>query len=224
MASNTDALQGLGAVFPDDQIANVKQWNRDRGWGFTDNEIAVAATKVASLPSPDPLRVRLPVLVPYLDSVGKTFEELVGIMTSLHSPTRRDAELTSNEEGLRLLPGIMHSRGLTWEVIGLQSNHGAAPAICQGENSAHAGVLAAACHLPGWVQQLGTRDVPEVALAGYQIRWGLGDTEEWTEEWDKVPWLHCPGFRRRHLCLDFIMATPPNTYGLASPEVFQRVR
>jgi hypothetical protein len=151
VASNTDALQGLGAVSPDDQIANVKRWNRDRRWGFSDHEIAVAATKVASLPSPDPLRVRLPVLVPYLVSVGRTFEELIGIMANPHSPTRRDERLTSGAEGLRLLPGTVHSRGLAWEVIGLQSNHGAAPATCQGENSAHAGVLAAACHLPGWV-------------------------------------------------------------------------
>jgi hypothetical protein len=224
VAGKSDVLHGLGAVFPNDQIANVERWNRDRGWGFTDHEIDVAATKITSLPSPDPLRVRLPILVPYLESVGKTFEELVGIMANPHSPVQRDEELTSEAEGLRLLPGVVHSRGLIWEVIGLQSNRGEAPATCQGENSAHGGVLAAACHLPGWVQQLGSRDVPEVALAGYQIRWGLGDTEEWTEEWNKVPWLHRSGFRRRHLCLDFILATPPNPYGLASPEVFQRVR
>lgn len=224
VSSNTDAMQGLGAVFPNDQIANVKRWNYDRDWGFTDHEIEVAATKITSLPSPDPRRVRLPVLVPYLESVSKTFEELVGIMSSPHSPTLRDEKLTSDTEGMRLCPGGIHSPGLTWEVIGLQSNRAVAPATCQGENSAHAGVLAAACHLPGWVKQLGTRDVPEIALAGYQIRWGLGDTEDWTEEWDKVPWLHRPGFRRRHLCLDFILATPPNTYGLASPEVFQRLR
>jgi hypothetical protein len=171
---------------PEAQLANVRSWNLERGWDFIEAHFVQAAAELEALTWPSD-RLTVPVLVPYLDTVQRTFEELWAVASAAQPNNWRWDELKSDAEHLRLLEGTRHVPGLRWEVIDLGANwdprEGIRPVDVRAANSAHAGVLAAAGHFPKWVQAMDGTKVPYVWMPGYQVTL-LGD-----EAWRYVPCL-----------------------------------
>lgn len=178
-------IQGM-FVSPETQLANMRSWNLERGWGFIDAYFieAEAALKDMSWPSD---RLTALVLVPYLDTVQRTFDELWAVAAGIQPNNWRWEELKSGKKNLRLLEGIEHKPGLRWEIIDLGANWdgqtGRRPVDVRDANSAHAGVLASAAHFPKWVQSMDGVKVPYVWLPGYQV------TVPGFEAWTIVPYL-----------------------------------
>lgn len=179
-------------VSPKVQLANVCNWNHVQGWGFTEEDIQRAEAALESFTWPND-RLTALVLVPYLDTVQRTFEELWAAALPPQPRNLRKAVIKSDAEHLRLLEGIEHVPGLRWEVIHLGANQvdlkwetrmGVSPEEARNTNSAHAGVLAAAGHFPKWVQAMDGVKVPYVFLPGYQMTI-LGH-----EAWSQVPFLY----------------------------------
>ena len=161
-------------VSPEAQLANVRSWNTRQAWNFTEEDFRDAETALEQLTWPSD-RLSVLVLVPYLASVGNTFDELCIVAFEQQSNHWRWVELKGSSDNLRLLEGIEHKPGLRWEVIDLganwdtQSGIGISPMDVRDANSAHAGVLAAASHFPRWVQAMDGIKVPYVWVPGYQV-------------------------------------------------------
>lgn len=183
--SDPDLIHSM-FVSPQTQLANVRSWNLERGWDFIEAHFVQAAAELEALTWPSD-RLTVLVLVPYLDTVQRTFEELWAVASAAQPNNWRWDELKSDAEHLRLLEGIEHVPGLRWEVIDLGANwdprEGIRPVDVRAANSAHAGVLAAAGHFPKWVQAMDGTKVPYVWLPGYQV------TIPGSEAWRYVPCL-----------------------------------
>lgn len=161
-----------------DQLTRVKQWNKERNWGFTDEDFEQLGD-APELPE-DAGKLVCLVLVPYLDEEGavpgyyRTFQELWRLATQQQENSWR-WDGYSNPENLRLLEGIEHpGRCLRWEVIDLganwNKNRGIAPKdVRNSETSPHAGILAAAALHPNWVRAMDGKNVPYVWISGYQV-------------------------------------------------------
>ncbi len=181
-------------VSPEQQVENLRRWNDQYGWGFTEEDFE-------SLPdAPDsPGGLIAVVLVPYLGTgtvrsssidiseiggVQRTFDALWQVAGSQQPNAWRWDGMKSDKEHLRLLEGIEHPTGLRWEVIDLGANRGTASAdVRTADDSPHAGILAAAAHHPQWVQAMDGDKVPYVDLPGYQV------TVDGDEPWRYVPYL-----------------------------------
>lgn len=169
----------------EEQVGNIRKWNKKFGWGFSEEQVAVALQSAPIWPTHSPLTVA--VLVPYLETVGKTFEALWTIAKSCQKDSWRYEGLYSEADKLRLLElkdsKIDHKPGLRWEVIDLAANwdkkDGIVPATVQDpKTSPHAGILAAAAHFPKWVRKMDDINVPYVWLPGYQAT--IPDYDAWT--------------------------------------------
>ena len=169
------------------QLANMRNWNKMRGWSFTDGDFdAIDLTPV------ERSGLVVDVIAAYLPDQGKTsgiqrtFEELWDIGSSLQPGKWRYESLKSDKKHLRLLDGIRHTPGIRRMTIDLGANwdpkDGIRPMDVRGSDSAHAEVLAAAAHFPNWVQAMDGERVPYVWMPGYQATLpGHG------------PWTRCPG-------------------------------
>jgi hypothetical protein len=156
---------------PEQQIASVRSWNLERGMGFIEAHFIQAQIQLAQLPARDGLTV--PVLVPYLEEAGETFDALWGVVEFVYDEHYRWSELKSDKRHLRLLEGIEHpGRCLRWEIINFGAHHepenGRRVCDVRGSSSAHAGVLAAVAHFPKWVAAMDGDKVPYVDIAGYE--------------------------------------------------------
>lgn len=169
-------------VSPERQIENVRLWSRLRGWGFTEANFEQAKAQLASITRPARYLNAL-VLVPHLDTMQRTFEELWGVAAFQQTNHWRFNKLKSDAERLRLRSGITHRPGLRWEVIKLGANPGKAPADIPTVMVAHADVLAAAAHFPNWIQAMDGDNVPYVWMAGYQC------SDPVRKPWRSVPYL-----------------------------------
>jgi len=129
------------------------------------------------------------VLVPHLETIQRTFEELWLVAAIQQAKRCRFGRLKSDAGRLRLRSGITHRPGLRWEVISLGANLGEVPADVPTDMVAHAGVLAAAAHFPKWVQSMDGNAVPYVWMAGYQ------SSDHLHEPWRAVPYLMGGGSR-----------------------------
>lgn len=151
---------------PEKQIDNVRRGNAHFEWGFTERDFD-------RLPSPpewpeDPLTAV--VLVPYLDTVARTFGELVAVAArALH------ADILASWRGageILLAPkadDVCHQ--LRWEVIDLGANQWKSPVnVDHPLGPPHAGVLAVAAHHPRWLLALDRIDTNSAWIAGYRIR------------------------------------------------------
>jgi len=168
-------------VSPQEQIENIRRWNDQRDWGFSDREID--RLKIPSFQMGNSLVV--PILVPYLSEKDgmsgfkRTFKELWEITVSHHTMVvigPYDQDMTDVLSQLELKPGIKHKDGLRWELIDLGANKMKAPKPHKGY-APHAAILAAAAHFPNWVKNIdrhfGTVSedkVPPVCLPGYRWR------------------------------------------------------
>lgn len=181
-------------VSPETQLANMRSWNLERGWGFIDAYFIEAEAALANVTWPSN-RLTALVLVPYLDTVQRTFDELWAVASGIQPNNWRWEELKSGKKNLRLLDGIEHKPGLRWEIIDLGANWdrqtGLRPVDVRDTTSAHAGILAAAAHFPKWVQAMDGDKVPYVWLPGYQV------TVPGFEAWTYVPALYWNRDNRR---------------------------
>ncbi len=179
--NQTGLVPGL-FVSPEQQIENVRVWNRLRSWGFTEANFEQARAQLPTITRPT-RHLNTLVLVPDLDTVRRTFEELWLVAAAQHVSHSRSGWLKSDAKHLRLRSGISHRPGLRWEVIKLGANPGKAPADVPTTMVAHAGVLAAAVHFPKWIQAMDGGDIPFVWLAGYQY------SDAIRKPWRSVPYL-----------------------------------
>jgi hypothetical protein len=156
------------------QLANVRNWNQMRGWGFTDADFdAIDLTPVKHS------GLVVDVIVVYLPDQGKTsgiqrtFEELWYIASRLQPGKWRHEWLNSGPKHLRLLEGIEHKPGIRRVTIDLAANwdcqNGIRPMDVRGSDSVHAEALAAAAHFPDWIRAMDGERVPYARMPGYQV-------------------------------------------------------
>jgi hypothetical protein len=171
------------------QLANVRNWNKMRGWGFTDADF-----EAIDLTPSERSGLVVDVIAVYLPDEGntsgvqRTFEELWDIASSLQPGKWRWEELKSDKKHLRLLDGIEHKPGIRRVTIDLGANwdpkDGIRPIDVRGSDSVHAEALAAAAHFPDWIQAMDGEHIPYVWMPGYQV------TLPGAEAWRNVPYLH----------------------------------
>lgn len=190
-------------ISPDEQLANVRRWNEERGWGFADGDFPV---EIPDFTPSQPLEVL--VLAVYLPDEGKgrktvlgyvrTANELWQIARGLQPNWWQWDELMLDAEHLRLLSEVKHEPGIRWVALDLgahwNAKDGVRPIEVRGADSAHAEILAAAAHFPNWVQAMDGEKVPYVWLPGYQV------TIPGDEAWTSVPGLAW-GRADREVCL-----------------------
>lgn len=162
------------------QIQKVREWNKQFGWGISDEAFAEAEKSVPAWPKE---RLVAVVLVPYLadkkneegeimmTGVERTFHELWARASAEQDVNWRwDGYDKADSDRLRLLSGIEHKVGLRWEVIDLGSNRNKKPMDIRSPSSPHAGVLAAAALHPEWIKVMDGENVPYVFISGYEVQ------------------------------------------------------
>lgn len=170
----SDAL-GVSNIGQSRQIAWVSEWNRVRGWGFSEQDFEIAAYCAPNHPD---LKGTILALVPYLtgdDGVLRTYRELsicisLGDQLAAVYPT-----LSQHSRCLRLIDGLAHPADmvgrpvLRWERISFDTNVGKSPRSLRGPAiSPHAGILAAIALHKEWAGQIGS-DFPALWLPGYMF-------------------------------------------------------
>jgi hypothetical protein len=166
------------------QLANVRRWNAERNWGFTDADFGAIDLTPASHSG-----LVVDVIAVYLPGQGKTsgvqrtFEELWDIASSVQPHKWRYRALKSDPKHLRLLNGIEHTPGIRRVTLDLgaywDTTNGIRPVDVCGKDSAHAEILAAAAHFPDWVRAMDGERVPNVWLPGYQATMTIPSDEVW---------------------------------------------
>lgn len=165
----------------DDQIKNVKSWNKKYKWGFSAADFK-KLPKAPERPKEDLVAV---VLVPYLKTIQQSFDGLCKVLEDEYDNYWRWNELKK----VRLLDGITRPVGLRWEVIDFGANRGKALLDVRTKDSPHIGVLVAAAHFKDWVQAMDGDKVPYVWLPGLQA--------EYNRIWQGVPILYWDRYRRK---------------------------
>ncbi len=170
------------------QIVRVREWNKEFGWGISDEAFASAEKSVPAWPEEKLVAV---VLVPYLadrqaedDTVTtgleRTFHELwMRAKAEQDASWRWDGYDKAGSDRLRLHKGIEHKVGLRWEVIDLGCSRNKKPMdVRNAKSSPHAGILAAAALHPNWVKSMDGDKVPYVFAPGYEVQ--VPDERPWT--------------------------------------------
>jgi hypothetical protein len=192
-------FQLIGGYFnkPADQIARVRKWNLERGWGISDEVFAEAKKSIPKWPEEELVAV---VLVPYLadktnedetvtSGLERTFHELWACAKAeQEANVRWDGYDKAGPERLRLHNGIEHpatsSGVLRWEVINMGSQRNKKPGdVRSAKSSPLAGILAAAALHPEWVKSMDGDKVPYAWVPGYEAS-TLG-----FDPWTSVPSL-----------------------------------
>lgn len=163
----------------DQQLANVRRWNDERGWGFSASDIE----SVDLTPGDDSKPLVVDVIAVYLDDSGP----LSGVRRTCHELWRLAAEEFPNAwswdwywdewrnrpKPVRLLDGIVHRPGVRRVTLDLGAHWRRGRQVraihVRGRNSAHAEILAAAAHFPRWLRSMDGVRVPYTWLAGYQV-------------------------------------------------------
>ncbi len=158
----------------DEQLANVRRWNDERDWGFTEtdfNAIDLTPAKHAGLVF-DVVAVFLPDQG-QISGIQRTFDELWDVDSSVQ-PGKRYESVKSGPEHLRLLDGINHKPGIRRVTLDCGANWDPESGIrlidVRGSDSVHAEALAAAAHFPKWIRAMDGESVPYVWMPGYQMR------------------------------------------------------
>ncbi|CAN5327776.1 hypothetical protein BH20ACT5_BH20ACT5_23660 [soil metagenome] len=168
-----------------EQLANIRRWNDEQGWGLLDTELD--AIDLAPRRHTDSLVVDLIAVyldegyvgedVGYLDGVRRTCHELWTVVTHRQPQAwswdwLRDA-YQHQPKPVRLLPGLVHRPGVRRVTVDLGAHwtpgRHVRPRKLRGPDSAHAEVLAAAAHFPTWARAMDGHRVPYIWLSGYQV-------------------------------------------------------
>ncbi len=209
----------------EEQLANVRRWNADWEWGFTDEDLD--AVDLTPPDHPEPLVVD--VVAVYLDELylGEDLEPMDGVRRTCHELWTLASERQPNTwswdwyqhlwwgrpKPVRLLDGIAHRPGVRRVTLDLaahwQPGRHSRPGNVRGRDSAHAEILAAAAHFPRWARAMDGVTVPYIWLSGYQV------TIPETSAHLRLPGLAWVGYRRTlSLTVDWADHSHP---GWASP-------
>jgi hypothetical protein len=162
-----------------EQLANVRRWNEERGWGLTASDLhSVDLTPRAGN---DPLVVDL--IAVYLrdsagmDDVQRTCHELWTVATAQQPHSWSwdwyGDRWEQRRKPVRLITGLTHRPGIRRVTIDLAAHFEPGryvrPSTLRGPDSAHAEILAAAAHFPRWVRAMDGKVVPYAWLSGYEL-------------------------------------------------------
>jgi hypothetical protein len=185
-----------------DQLANVRRWNEERGWGFTEADFEAVDTTPADHTEPLVVDV-IAVFLPDhdgVDGVRRTFEEVWEVATLEAPEAWSFRQHIAGPRPVKLLPGGTHTPGIRRVTIDLGAGwdpvNGARAIEIRGRDSASAEVLAAAAHFPEWVRAMEGVSVPFVYLAGYVV------SHPENEAWRHVPCLSWNEFLGRINLMD----------------------
>jgi len=185
-----------------DQLANIRRWNDERGWGFTDAELDAIDTTPARPSQPlvvDVVAVYLPEK-DGVDGVRRTFEEMWEVASEGAPENWSWRQHIAGPRPVRLLPGSTHTPGVRRVTVDLGAGwdpvDGARAIEIRGRDSAAAEILAAAAHFPEWMQAMEGVNVPFVYLAGYVV------SHPENEAWRHVPCLSWNEFLGRVNLMD----------------------
>ena len=156
-----------------EQIANVRRWNDERGWGFTSADLDAIDLRPADHREPlvvDVIAVYLPGHGD-LDGIRRTCLELWTVATDEHPAGRSWEQRKAERMPVTLLDGIEHRPGIRRVTLDLGAHWrlgGTYRLIdVRGPDSAHAEILAAAAHFPYWVWAMDGTWVPYTWVPGY---------------------------------------------------------
>jgi len=171
-----------------EQMDNVRRWNMEKGWGFGEADFSAVDLTPGQYDDPlvaDVIAVYLPGDVS-LDAVRRTCDELWGVLCDQYpnawcwDEKCWDLRLVGRKQ-VRLLNGIAHQSGIRRVTLDLGAHWDPVRPTrsidIRGRDSAHAEVLAAAAHFPGWVRAMDGMTVPFALLSGYQVT--LVEPESW---------------------------------------------
>lgn len=185
-----------------EQLANVRRWNEERGWGFTDADFDAVDTT----PAHHDEQFRADVVAVFLpdrddlDGVRRTFEELWEIASEDAPEAWSWREHLEGPRPVALLPGMTQTPGIRRVTVDLAAGwdpvNGARAIELRGRHSAAAEVLAAAAHFPEWVHSMEGVEVPFVYIGGYVV------TFPEDEAWRHVPCLSWNEFLGRINLMD----------------------
>jgi hypothetical protein len=190
-----ERLLVAGLISLDAQLANIRRWNIERGYGFSSDELSA----VDITPGGEQSLRRVDLLVPVSKDMAWAFDDLWGIASSQQADNWRNPDLKTDAAHLRVHPkATVYERGIHRVTLDLVAHHEPEDgrtvtevreaATQSGETLAALEVLAAAAHFPEWVQAMDGEKVPYVDLAGYEYR--LNDSDESDEAWSDCPFLH----------------------------------
>lgn len=165
-----------------EQLANVRRWNSERGWGLRAAELNSIDLIPRAHDDPlvaDVIAVYLDAEYPgaELDGVRRTCHEMWSVAAQRQPHTwswdwRRDV-YERRPKPVRLLPGIEHRPGVRRVRVDLGAHwvpgRHIRPRHVRGRDSAHAEILAAAAHFPRWIRAMDGIRVPYLWLSGYQV-------------------------------------------------------
>lgn len=203
-----ERLLVAGLISLDAQLANIRRWNTERGYGFSNDELSA----VDITPGGEQSLRRVDLLVPVSKDMAWAFDDLWGIAGSQQADNWRNPDLKTDAAHLRVHPkATVYERGIHRVTLDLVAHHEPEDgrtvtevreaATQSGETLAALEVLAAAAHFPEWVQAMDGEKVPYVDLAGYEYR--FNDSDDSDEAWSDCPYLDWwAGGRELHLLLD----------------------
>lgn len=183
---------------PDEQIENVRRWDREKDLGLK-SDVWTNLPRPPAWPRGQHLAV---VLVPHLATPELTADTLWGLAASRQKSAWRDPRIL--EKPLTFLRATPWTPGLHWMTINLGANwdkkNGISPKdVGEGfrENLLFA-VLAAAAHHPAWVRRMDGEKTPYV--------WAPGCLIEVEERREAGPHAICLGYSNGEvmLCLDWL--------------------
>jgi hypothetical protein len=161
------------------QLDNIRQWNEQRRWGFSPDDLD--SVDLSPSGEYEPLVVDL--VAVYLDDTA----ELTGVRRTCHELWTLAAEQQPHSwcwdwywdkwlhrpKPVGLLEGIVHRPGIRRVTVDLGAHFEPGRDISankvRSHDSAHAEVLAAAAHFPRWVRAMDGQTVPYTWLSGYEV-------------------------------------------------------
>lgn len=163
-----------------DQLADIREWNDERGWGFTaadlhDVDLTPRAGGIDELVV-DVIAVYLPG-DSRLNGVRRTCHEL-WTLAAAQQPHAWSWDWYADRwehlpKPVRLVDGAVHRPGIRRVTVDLAAcfvpGRHQRPVRVRDPSSAHAEVLAAAAHFPRWVRAMDGKAVPYVWLCGYEV-------------------------------------------------------
>jgi|GEM_PF-6410889 len=168
------------------QIANIEAWNKEYGWGFSDELIARRCLEARTFDWPGD-RLQAIVLVPSLETPAATLLGLLKIMdnrrvgclnawpSTLLGRAEEDPSIVSLMDGIEFRPNSLEWRLVDLgshlykhELRGKDTRRKAAEYVTPA-TAAHAEAVAAAAHFPGWLKAMYAHEVPSVMLPGYRL-------------------------------------------------------
>lgn len=178
----TNLREGKYFVSLAKQIENVRRWNEENDWGFSEADFARCYLEASTFDWPgDPLQTI--VLVPSFCDPATTFQNLARVCpTDGPGPFLEFVPLNllrlikDGDVTIGLRDGVeFRAHTLEWRLLDLDSHRqrtsstSNACELVTPEVSAHAEVLAAIAHFPGWLNAFYKHEVPAVSVPGYSV-------------------------------------------------------